>query len=175
MWNLSQVTNHLIGTIAALTRALSGDQVEPTALAPDVTAATDHVGADALAAFDRATESFLAARPTDPAAMSEPRAMPMGEVPAGAVVNLVALDATVHGWDIGRASGQDPVIPTGLAQPLLVFARHFIRPAASGGIIGAKVGRRRRLADGPPGRLPGPPVLIRLTTGGQRVSSPGNA
>ncbi|MCP2261747.1 TIGR03086 family protein [Streptoalloteichus tenebrarius] len=138
-WTLRQLLNHLIGTMGALGRVLGGEVVDPAEMNPSVTSAADHVGQDPLAAFDAAAAVALAARPTDERAMSRPCAMPVGELPAGAVANLLALDATVHGWDVARATGQDPTIPDELAERILAFARGFVRPSVRGGAIGEEV------------------------------------
>jgi uncharacterized protein (TIGR03086 family) len=47
-------------------------------------------------------------------------------LPTGLLVSAAALEITVHGWDVARATGLDHEIPDDLAQALLAVAREVV-------------------------------------------------
>ncbi len=49
-------------------------------------------------------------------------------VPSGLLVSAAALEITVHGWDVGRATGADPEIPEDLARALMPIAQAVVLP-----------------------------------------------
>jgi hypothetical protein len=49
-------------------------------------------------------------------------------VPSGLLVSAAALEITVHGWDVGRATGADPEIPDDLARALMPVAQAVVLP-----------------------------------------------
>ncbi|WP_243060513.1 TIGR03086 family metal-binding protein [Nocardioides sp. SR21] len=48
------------------------------------------------------------------------------------LVTTAALEITVHGWDVGRATGRDVPVPPGLAQELLEAATWLVDPGDRG-------------------------------------------
>lgn len=61
------------------------------------------------------------------------------EAPAGRLdlhspllVTTAALEVTVHGWDVGRATGRDAPVPAGLAENLLGAATWLVLPSDRG-------------------------------------------
>jgi uncharacterized protein (TIGR03086 family) len=44
------------------------------------------------------------------------------------LVTTAALEVTVHGWDVGRATGADPEIPEDLARALMPIAQGVVLP-----------------------------------------------
>jgi len=54
------------------------------------------------------------------------------QVPAVLLVNTAALEITVHGWDVGQATGRRTRIPDDLAEGLLAVAQHVIDPVDRG-------------------------------------------
>lgn len=48
------------------------------------------------------------------------------------LVTAAALEVTVHGWDVGRATGDDAAIPEPLARDLLPLAHALVGPADRG-------------------------------------------
>jgi uncharacterized protein (TIGR03086 family) len=48
------------------------------------------------------------------------------------LVATAALEVTVHGWDVGRATGEDAPIPPDLARALIPVAERVVRPADRG-------------------------------------------
>ena len=57
-----------------------------------------------------------------------------------------ALEITVHGWDVGQATGHGTRIPDDLAEGLLAVAQHVIDPVdgARGSRAPGRPGPRRR-------------------------------
>ena len=50
------------------------------------------------------------------------------ELPAGLLVSAAALEITVHGWDVGQATGAGPVITEDLAEGLMPVAHAVVTP-----------------------------------------------
>jgi uncharacterized protein (TIGR03086 family) len=48
------------------------------------------------------------------------------------LVTTAALEVTVHGWDVGRATGRDARVPEGLAEELLAAATWLVLPGDRG-------------------------------------------
>jgi uncharacterized protein (TIGR03086 family) len=48
------------------------------------------------------------------------------------LVSAAALEVTVHGWDVGRATGERAAIPEGLARDLFPVAQRIVRPEDRG-------------------------------------------
>ncbi|HEU5036737.1 MAG TPA: TIGR03086 family metal-binding protein [Nocardioides sp.] len=48
------------------------------------------------------------------------------------LVSTAALEVTVHGWDVGRATGESAGIPAALARDLLPVAQRVVRPEDRG-------------------------------------------
>jgi uncharacterized protein (TIGR03086 family) len=49
-------------------------------------------------------------------------------VPSGLLICAAALEITVHGWDVGRATGAGPGIPAELAEALMPVAHAVVLP-----------------------------------------------
>ncbi|GAA4373378.1 TIGR03086 family metal-binding protein [Nocardioides caricicola] len=54
------------------------------------------------------------------------------ELQSRLLVSTAALEVTVHGWDVGRATGRDVPVPTELAADLLEVATWLVDPADRG-------------------------------------------
>ena len=50
------------------------------------------------------------------------------ELPAGLLVSAAALEITVHGWDVARATGADHEVPEDLARALMPVAHAVVTP-----------------------------------------------
>jgi uncharacterized protein (TIGR03086 family) len=135
-WNLQELLEHTIGVLAMLTDAVA---VSP---AGDVSGEPD---APALGStpWDRAIAG-LAARSRrawdEPGVMDRTFELSMGTMPAPMVASSALLEAVVHGWDIGQASGEAAEIPDALALPVLEFARQAIPDAARGDMFADDLG-----------------------------------
>jgi uncharacterized protein (TIGR03086 family) len=111
----------------------------------------DHM-ADALDAFTEAASGYVAVRPRGPAepggtrvealqsracallgawATAAPGPVVVGDRALGPalLVATAALEITVHGWDVGQATGQRTPVPARLARALLPVARRSVTEA----------------------------------------------
>jgi uncharacterized protein (TIGR03086 family) len=78
---------------------------------------------DFVSAYRAAAESALAAW-TSPGALEGTCRMPFGaEWPATTAAGVNATDILVHGWDLAKATGQDPALDPALAGAILDFCQ----------------------------------------------------
>ena len=126
-WNLRQLLNHMLGALSLHLDAANGLPVDRSQFGPDV----DRVGADPVQAFGE-----VAARATrtwrEPGVLDRTATLPMGPVPGSVLAMLHLTEILVHGWDAGRAIGENVVIPAELAEPALEFSRGFATDAHRG-------------------------------------------
>lgn len=78
----------------------------------------DVIGSDPLGAYKQSAEAALAGW-SDPAGLSKTYTFPFGELPGPAAYGTVLLETWVHGWDLAKATGQDPTVPAPIAEALL--------------------------------------------------------
>ena len=135
-WNVRDLLNHLLATLV-LGEALLGDKAPAIAAAPGELPDRDLVGDDALKAYRVGVEALLAAAGGD--ALTRPHATPLGEMPGEVLGGFTTLDIAVHGWDLARATGQDPTLDAGLAEAVLDFAHRFVTDRNRGARIGPPV------------------------------------
>jgi uncharacterized protein (TIGR03086 family) len=133
-WNLRQVLDHLLGALALHLDAAHGLPVDPSR----VGAGTDWSGAEPVAAF-----AAVAARGArtwrEPGVLDGTWTLPMGPVPGSILAMLHLTEVVVHGWDVGRATGENVVIPAELAEPALEFSRGFATEAHRATAFAAEV------------------------------------
>jgi uncharacterized protein (TIGR03086 family) len=133
-WNLRQLLNHMLGALSLHLDAANGLPVYPSQFGPDI----DRVGADPVQAF-----GGVAARAArmwrEPGVLDRTAVLPMGPVPGSALALLHLTEVLVHGWDVGRAIGENVVIPAELAQPALAFSRRFASDAHRGTAFAAEL------------------------------------
>ncbi len=120
-WTLGHLLAHMEDALDAFTEAAAGrvavDPVPPTATRVE---ALREKACALLGAWS-------AARPT-----SEDVEVGDLGVDAPLLVATAALEITVHGWDVGQATGRRTRIPGDLAEGLLAVAQHVIDPADRG-------------------------------------------
>jgi len=120
-WTLGHLLAHMEDALDAFTEAASGRvEVDPV---PPTSTRVDALREKACALLG----AWTAARPTS------------GDVEVGdlgldapLLVATAALEITVHGWDVGQATGRRTRIPGDLARGLLAVAQHVIDPADRG-------------------------------------------
>jgi uncharacterized protein (TIGR03086 family) len=140
-WNLQQVLDHMLGALGLHLDAAAGLPVDRSQIHPD----TDRFEAEPAAAF--AAVAARAARTwREPGVLDGIWTLPMGPVPGSILAMLHLTEVVVHGWDIGRATGENVVIPAELAAPALEFSRGFATEAHRGTAFAAAL---------PDGRTPG--------------------
>ena len=135
-WDVGQVLNHLVST-CLLGAGLLGDEVPPVDVAPGQLPSVDLVGDDPAGAYVAGTEALLAAGVDE--AWARPHQTPFGEMPGPRLAGFTTLDILVHGWDLAKATGQDPTLDPGLAEDVLGFARQALTEQMRGQRIGPEI------------------------------------
>ena len=123
-WTLGRLLEHMEDGLDAFTEAAAG-RVE-IAPAPPTHTRVDALREKAcalLGAWTRARDSVVRVGDQD--------------LEAALLVATAALEITVHGWDVGQATGRGTPMPPELAQRLLPVARAVVHPADRGTRFGA--------------------------------------
>jgi len=120
-WTLGDLLAHMEDALDAFTEAAAGRvEVDPI---PPTSTRVDALREKACALLG----AWTAARPASDR-------VEVGDVGIDAplLVATAALEITVHGWDVGQATGRRTPIPENLAEGLLAIARQVIDPADRG-------------------------------------------
>jgi uncharacterized protein (TIGR03086 family) len=130
--DVREVLNHLVSgnlLFAALVRG------EPL---PDRRA--DHLGRDPLAAFQRAGRQLRQAFAA-PGVLESVYTAPFGTGPGTVLLHVRIVELLVHGWDLGRATGQQADFPGDVAERALAATRQQLtsRPEGPGAPFAAEV------------------------------------
>ncbi|MEV5575818.1 maleylpyruvate isomerase family mycothiol-dependent enzyme [Spirillospora sp. NPDC052269] len=129
-WDLRQLLWHLDDSVAALTEALTGGVVGP----PGTREARRDAAPDPVALV-RGGITRLVELKGDVAVVTV-RGHVLGQVDL-AVAG--AMELTVHGWDLGRATGARRPVPAGLALRLLRYAPRLVSAAMRGTLFARPV------------------------------------
>ena len=118
-WDLARLLAHMEDGLDAFTEAAAGHVV--VAPAPPTTTRVDALREKACALLGAWTRA-------------RPDAVTVGGVDLGAplLVATAALEITVHGWDVGQATGRRAPVPRELARGLLPIARQVVHAADRG-------------------------------------------
>jgi uncharacterized protein (TIGR03086 family) len=119
-WTLSHLLAHMEDALDAFTEAAAG-RVQ-VAEVPETGTRVDALREKACALLG----AWAAARPTSAVGVGD-----LG-LDAPLLVATAALEITVHGWDVGQATGRRSPVPDDLARGLLAVARHVIHPSDRG-------------------------------------------
>jgi len=121
-WDLHQLLAHMEDALDAFTEAASGRvEVDPV---PETGTRVEALREKACALLGAWTQ----ARPVSTGSVA------VGDLGLDAplLVATAALEITVHGWDVGQATGRGGPIPDDLARGLLAIAEHVIDKADRG-------------------------------------------
>ncbi len=99
-WQVRDLINHMLDTQRYFAGAARGEKAAPPSPTPP-SLLTD----DPVVDFDRATAEVLDAYGQDGAVEK-----------TGPALGIAFSDQLLHGWDLARATDQDPTMPDGLAQ-----------------------------------------------------------
>jgi uncharacterized protein (TIGR03086 family) len=124
-WNVTQVLQHAAGDQLAYVAAITGGPgpaENPFTPSGRLDGAPLALLAPALAASALAWSTV---KDDDPRV---PTPLPQGAMPAWLAGGACALDAAVHAWDIGVATGQDSPLSPDIARPLLTAAGELVEP-----------------------------------------------
>lgn len=122
-WSLGHLLAHMEDALDAFTEAASGRvRVDPV---PETTTRVEALREKACALLG----AWAAARPAD-----EDDEVAIGDLGLDAplLVATAALEITLHGWDVGQATGSGTRIPDDLARGLLGIAEQVIGPLDRG-------------------------------------------
>jgi len=120
-WTLGHLLAHMEDALDAFTEAAAGRvEVEPV---PPTTTRVEALREKACALLG----AWTAARPA-----SEQVEVGDLDLDAPLLVATAALEITVHGWDVGQATGRRTRIPDDLAERLMAVAQHVIDAADRG-------------------------------------------
>lgn len=121
-WTLRMLLAHMIHTVDMFARGLRGADVTNDA---EGNLAKPFDEDAILDAFRSAAEDLWAAQ-HEPGNADRDVLLPIGPTPGAIMLGMAASEFALHGWDLGRSIGQDPVIPEELAEPLEAFNRPAI-------------------------------------------------
>ncbi len=117
-WNVCDLVGHVVAGNVLFASALAG---ECTAYGGPARARPGRQ-ALALAAAYRDSAAALLAAFGQPGALERPVRVPFGSVPGVTALHMRITELLVHGWDLARATGQQPAFPADLAEQELAFA-----------------------------------------------------
>jgi uncharacterized protein (TIGR03086 family) len=121
-WTVRQLVGHVVGGNRLVTRVLRGGLL-PEGLgrrAPE-----DQLGDDPATAHRTSADELLAAFAA-PGVLAGTYTVPAGTLPGPALVHLRTVETLVHGWDLARATGQQPPFADTLVRPELAFSRDLL-------------------------------------------------
>jgi len=124
-WRLRDLLDHMLGSLDRLAAAASG---EGEAAPPAPVAPVDRLGDDCGRTAFAATRDRALAVWRTPGVMERTCVLPLGTVTGAVVAQVNLAEVVVHGWDVGRATGEDVDIPDELAGPILAFSRQAAAP-----------------------------------------------
>ena len=99
-WDVRTLLNHMLQTQRYFVGSARGEDVAPPMGTPP-----DLVGADPVAAFDRARADMLRTFGADGVIEK-----------TGPSLGIAFSDTLLHGWDVARATSQDATMPAGLPE-----------------------------------------------------------
>ncbi|MET0629061.1 MAG: maleylpyruvate isomerase family mycothiol-dependent enzyme, partial [Acidimicrobiia bacterium] len=112
-WDLRQLVNHTVNAAATIAEVLASDGEHDAwganARTPQEMADTDTSWPNPVERYDEVTSVIIEAARNSP---PEQTFLQGGsQQPASSLARAIAFDSVVHGWDIAKATGQDPTIP----------------------------------------------------------------
>ena len=132
-WTARALINHIVAGQYLFAGAASGAPLpDPSGPSPDF-ASGDAAGAQ------REARGAAAAAFADPGLGERMAALPFGTVPAGMVPGIACFEQVVHGWDLARATGQEPAMPAAVVETLFPFAEQLLANVQRDGVAFARV------------------------------------
>jgi uncharacterized protein (TIGR03086 family) len=115
-WDVRTLVGHLVSGDAWYAAAVRGDHLSPPSV-DDPGADFSAVSGDMIAAF------------SEPDALDRRVALPIGTLPGASAVWMRVVEHLVHGWDIARATGQEPEFGEKATKTALKFSRDLMERA----------------------------------------------
>lgn len=129
-YDVAGLLNHLIGGNFWVAPLVEGKTIA------DVGDALDRDFS--LEEYDKSAEEANAAF-SGPGAMQKPVAVSYGPVPAEVYAGHRFLDVLIHGWDLAKATGQDPTLDPELVEACFEVIEPQMDLLAASGMFGTKV------------------------------------
>jgi uncharacterized protein (TIGR03086 family) len=132
-WTARELIDHIVAGQYLFAGAAAGAPL------PDLSgAAPDFASGDAAGAQRQASAAAASAF-ADPGLGERMAELPFGTVPAGMVPGIACFEQVVHGWDLARATGQDPAMPAAVVDTLFPFAEQLLANVPRDGVAFATV------------------------------------
>ena len=119
-FDVRALVQHMVGGLRQFTSVARGEPAEATD-EPSL-----EIG-DGAATYDDAARRAVAAW-ASPGALDREYEMPWGRLPGHVLVGFLLIEALGHGWDLARATGQNPAVDNDLADAVLELARTYDGP-----------------------------------------------
>jgi uncharacterized protein (TIGR03086 family) len=107
-----EVVQHLVAGNQLFARALAGD--------PSPTEVPEVAAGGWPSTYDASADALLAAF-SAPGVLERVVTVPFGSVPGAVALHLRLVENLVHGWDLARATGQQPQHDDAVAEAALAF------------------------------------------------------
>jgi uncharacterized protein (TIGR03086 family) len=127
-WDVRELVNHVLGGNVRYTMLLHGAAADQMA----ATRSIDHIGADALASFDRSAAEVMTAF-EESGALEKTVHHPAGDRSGLDLLWLRVAEWTIHAWDLARAIGGDETLDPELVDTLLARLEEHGTGLESGG------------------------------------------
>jgi uncharacterized protein (TIGR03086 family) len=115
-WDVRALINHTIAGVQMFDNAARGGDFDPSMFE------RDNVGDDPAGAYDGAATKLREAL-ARPGVLDGMWGMPFGTVPGMFAIGFATLETAQHGWDVARASGQQPDFDPEVTDAALTTAR----------------------------------------------------
>ncbi len=132
-WNVRELMNHIVGGGFMFAAVASGQEM-PAGDGPP----PDMLGDDPAGAYRQSAAGVRAAMDID-GVMEKSMKLPAAELPGAAMFNIATSEALVHGWDLAKATDQNPVIDDELARAVYEFTAPGADFGRQGGFYGPEV------------------------------------
>lgn len=127
-WTVRDLLDHMIGVVAGLGSAASGQPPSPFILGPDPAAQFEAVAATTLDAW------------RGPGVLDTIVDGGAGPMPGHVLAGINLVDTATHTWDLATATGQPSALPDDVATTALKTSRATISPEIRPGRFGPEVG-----------------------------------
>lgn len=115
-WTVTGLVAHIVSGNQMFARIVSGEL--PGTPSPD----TGPAGSELQTSYPGVARELVAGF-SRPGVLEQTFTVPFGTVPGRVALHLRITEILVHGWDLARATGQQPRFPDGLAAAELQFSR----------------------------------------------------